>query len=108
MKELVWVFGISAAGKETFIRNVVNGKAAKAVEKLGWENLSVAASEASLQYFDHSSDTPNTKQRDEILTEVPELLKQSDVVLIKFQTNDSESGRIEKLNKLLPVNLPKS
>jgi len=102
MKELVWVFGNSAAGKETFIRNIANGKATGATEKLGWTNINVAISEASIKFIGQFNNDPITKHRDKILTEVPELLKHSDVVLIKYQSVDSESGRLEELNKQLP------
>lgn len=91
MKELVWVFGNSAAGKETFIRNIANGKATGATEKLGWTNINVAISEASIKFIGQFNNDPITKHRDKILTEVPELLKHSDVVLIKYQSVNSEN-----------------
>lgn len=105
MKEIVWVFGNSAAGKETFIRNFANRKAIVAIEILGWTNLSVTFSAASIKFIGQSNDDPITKQRDIMLTETPELLKHSDVVLIKHQIVDSKSGRPEELIKRLTDSL---
>jgi hypothetical protein len=102
MKEVVWVFGNSAAGKESFIRYITSNKDERLLTSLGWQELKVTASEASMKYIGQFHGDLVTEQREQILTEVPELFENSDAVLIKWQTVDSESGRMQKLKNLLP------
>ncbi len=102
MKEIVWVFGNSAAGKETFIRHMLTDESMELREKLGWQDLLVTASQASLKYIGQFDNDPVTQKRDEILEEVPELLTRNDVVLIKWQTVDSQAGRIDALLQTMP------
>lgn len=102
MKEIIWVFGNSAAGKETLIRHLLTDASMKLREQLGWQDLHLTASRASLEYIGQFNNDPVTQKRDEILKEAPELLSHNDVVLIKWQTVDSQAGRIDALLQAMP------
>ena len=102
MKEVVWIFGNSAAGKETFIRHITDGDDPALLTKLGWANKQLAPCHASINYIGQFDEDPVIQKRAMILDEVPKLIAQADVVLIKWQAVDSMSGRIEELEALLP------
>ena len=114
MKEVVWVFGVSASGKETFIRNI--GRYTDVQEQLKWINKSVVACEASLKYIGQREDDPVVSRREEILSQAPVLLDTAEVVLIKWQYVDSDALRPQRLKALLPnaqhriieLNVPKT
>jgi hypothetical protein len=61
MKEVVWVFGNSAAGKESFIRYITINKDARLLTSLGWQESKVTASEASMKYIGQFDGDPVTK-----------------------------------------------
>jgi len=102
MKEVAWIFGISASGKETFIDFVTKSKDRQLLGRLGWDNKIIKASPSSINKIGQYDDDPITLKRDQILVEVPKLLENSDIVLIKWQKVDSNSQRIEKLKSILP------
>ncbi len=102
MKEVVWIFGNSAAGKETFIKYAIESGDKELFTRLGWENKKVKAISASIDNIGQYENDPVTLKRDDILTETPRILEEVDVALIKWQTVDTQKGRIEKLMNLLP------
>lgn len=101
-EEVVWVFGNSAAGKETFIKYVTESSDKQLYDRLGWTNKKVKVAPSSIDNIGQFLNDPITLMRDGILTETPQLLQEADVVLIKWQTVDSEADRIHKLMALLP------
>lgn len=102
MKQVVWIFGNSAAGKDTFIRHIESGGNLALIEKLGWIQADIKHSKASLKYISQFRGDPITVRRDLIFKEVPKLLVNSNVVLVKWQGVDSEAVRIESLQAILP------
>ncbi len=100
MKQIVWVFGTSAVGKETFMRWVAGNSGTDLVRDLGLSGKIVLSKE-SLLHTGHVDD-PLTKQRVAILPEVAKLLKTFDTVLVKWQYADS----IMNLPNLLRSELP--
>jgi len=102
MKEVVWIFGNSTAGKETFIKYVVESRDEQLYARLDWKSKNVKASVSSIRNIGQYNNDPVTLKHDDILTEVPLLLREADVVLIKWQIVDSEANRIEKLMAILP------
>lgn len=98
MKEIVWVFGTSASGKETFIKHVVNDEPADLIKNLGWEDKVVSASDESLELIDGALG----ELRDRIIEKIPLLLQNTDVVLIKWQYVDSAAKRPQHLKDSLP------
>lgn len=101
MKEVVWIFGTSAAGKQTFVKRVLTDK--KLAKKLGWENKTIVACQESLNLLGHVGNEEIVKARKSITKIVPKLLENADVVLIKWQYVDSHNLTPEKLKELLPM-----
>ncbi len=102
MQEVAWIFGSSAAGKETFIKHAVSIEESEIRSQLGWANKKVVGAPASLEYISHFSGDPIAQKRELILSEVPALLKSADVVLIKWQGLDSKARRVERLRSIIP------
>lgn len=99
-KEIIWVMGSSAAGKETFIRRAVQDDAL--ADKLGMHSGAREACQASLEYIAQSPEDPIVAKREQILQQVPQLLEKAGVVLVKWQFVDSTAKRPDRLQRLLP------
>lgn len=99
-QEIVWIFGQSAAGKATFINAVTQESAIQ--QSLGWSAKTIASCQASLLYIGQSFDDSIREKRKYILDEVSRLSQDHDVVLIKWQHEDSTTHRIVTLQQLLP------
>ena len=99
MKEVIWVFGLSASGKETFIKYISASDDTELLSKLGLSTKRISFSTNSLKLIGGELD----EQRDSILSEVQKLLSSSDVILIKWQFVDSIAKRPQKLKLLLPT-----
>jgi hypothetical protein len=50
-KKVIWIFGDSAAGKETFIRAATSSVSSEVVSVLGWSTKAIAACEASIRWI---------------------------------------------------------
>lgn len=104
-KEVAWVIGPSAAGKQTFIHKASTDSSVKAL--FDWEEKEVVAVPASLEYIKQSPDDPISAKRNAILIQVPKLLDSAEVALIKWQFVDMEDPytdmkRVEALTEMLP------
>ena len=102
MKEIIWIFGNSAAGKDTFINFAIQNSESQKLSGIGLSNKKVVKSEVSTKYIGQYEGDPVTLKRDDIYTEVPELLKTANTVLVKWQIVDSKSQRVNKLLELIP------
>ncbi len=98
MKEVYWVVGESAAGKETFIKNMISGNLTELEEKLNIKNKKIIASKESLRLIG----VKLSNKRELILVEIPKLLKDADVVFIKWQSVDSKTDLMNRLKVILP------
>ncbi len=103
MKEVVWVYGPSAAGKESLIKFLLSNEGADLRNKLGWAAKRVAQCAESINYIAHSDDDPALEKRNEIPQAVSKLLKDADVVLIKGQTVDFDANFPKGLKEALPI-----
>ena len=101
-KEVVWVYGSSAVGKETFIRKITDERPYSLLKQFGWTEKKVVASTASLQLVIQSGSEPISSVREVILAEVPKLIEANEVVLIKSQNVDFSRTRPQRLKELLP------
>jgi hypothetical protein len=102
MKTIFWVFGSSAAGKQTFINSVLNNPNSKIVNQFNWHNKIILSSKKSLDLIGKSDNDPITEKREEILEEISQILNQGDIFLIKWQGVDTKATRPERLKEMFP------
>ncbi len=82
MKEIIWVFGTSASGKETFIKALLNDNDLQ--KALGIDGEQIAVSDESLNNLGKLD-----KSRAIIINEASRLLETHEVLLIKWQYGDT-------------------
>ena len=99
-KQIVWVVGTSAAGKETFLKTISTDDALQG--QLAWSGKTIAISQLSIVHIVQVYDDPVIQLRLGILDEVSNLLVDNDVVLIKWQIVDSDAGLPSRLLELFP------
>ncbi|HEX4774377.1 MAG TPA: hypothetical protein VH234_02580 [Candidatus Saccharimonadales bacterium] len=103
MKEVAWIFGNSASGKETFVKKITEGGEYEGVlQSLDWVGKTIMAAQSSLAFIGQYDGDPVTEHREGILTEVPCILRHADVALVKWQGVDSGTLRVERLRAALP------
>ncbi|MSU76454.1 hypothetical protein EXS54_03230 [Patescibacteria group bacterium] len=99
---VVWVFGDSAAGKETFIRAIVEkNPPQQLLEHLGWQRKQIVVCKESLEYIGQFKDDPTALKREQVIPSVVKLSKANDVILIKGQIVDLEASRLQRLKRRL-------
>lgn len=101
-KEIVWVDGLSAAGKQTFIMKVAEDRSIDLLTRFGWRDSKVAVSQMSLEIIGPLDDKAIEEKRAALEKEVVELAKDNGIILIKLQSVDVRAKRPEKLRSLLP------
>ncbi len=101
---VAWIYGASAAGKETFIRKIVSDNSLKIIDELGWSNRTIIACEESLKWVGQFDSDPKIEMRKQIPDLVTESLREKEniVLLIKGQDVDLEENLPLKLYGLLP------
>ncbi len=101
---IVWIYGASAAGKETFIRKIVSDKSLKIISELGWSNKTIIACEESMEWVGQFDGDPKIEKRKQIPYVVIENIKDKEniITLIKGQYVDLEENLPIKLYDLLP------
>ena len=103
LKEIVWVCGGVASGKDRFIRRVIAGEEQDVCRRLGWSSSLLAVSESSLNYIGRfPGDTEMTSLRHKITDDISTLDSNVEVVLIKEQRVDLKARRPEMLQELYP------
>jgi hypothetical protein len=104
LNKIIWVFGSSAAGKETFIKKIFNGSLIKLQKDLGWNEKKIIPIWESINFIGkYSNDTEVVKQRKLIIPAVKEaLLVNNAVILIKGQDTDIETDLFNNVRLLFP------
>lgn len=95
VKQIIWVYGTSAAGKDTFIKSLL--KDAKLRLHFRLDKSGLVVSNESLQNLGKLDDSRNV-----IIDEVSKLSKSNDVIILKWQYGDT---LLDSPNRLLD-NLP--
>lgn len=104
MAEIVWIYGSSASGKETFIRKLLKNPPAKIINELEWNEKKIISIEESIKYIGQFENDPIVKKRKEIIKKTKKIANQADtIILIKWQDVDLESGLFNKLQKETPT-----
>lgn len=101
-KEIAWVFGPSASGKETFINHVTQNTDSPIVKQLGWEGKKLTTCTSSVKHIAQFYRDPVAEKRKQIPAEVKKLLDTADVVLIKWQEVDAKANLPQQLYKQFP------
>ena len=96
MKEIIWVFGTSAAGKETFIEKLLIDT--KLQKTLGLSSKSIAVSKQSLVNLGKLDGS-----RRSIVNEVAELITLNEIVVIKWQYGDTLLHTPTTLHAMFPT-----
>ncbi|MEO6761704.1 MAG: hypothetical protein ABI220_05035 [Candidatus Saccharimonadales bacterium] len=95
MREIVWVFGVSASGKETFMKSLIQSP--QLARQFGWDGRKIVICKESLVNLGSLDES-----RTSIINEVSALFGTNDVVLIKWQYGDSLLQTPQKLQEMFP------
>jgi hypothetical protein len=105
--KIVWVFGSSAAGKETFIRKIAQKPPHDIVSKLGWDAFTIEVLEESMAYIGKVKGDPVERKR----LKIPSIIKhmrlsqnisQNNLLLIKGQNFDIAQNIPSKVRCIEP------
>lgn len=101
---IVWVYGGSAAGKETFIRALTETRPSWLLSQFGWNDHEIIPSKKSIELIAQYKGDPVGEQREELLAEVSQLAKKHPgaIILVKGQDIDLENTRQQRLKVMLP------
>ncbi len=101
--KIVWVFGCSASGKETFIKSMVFKKDFEIIKQLGWSAFKMIKIDESINYIKQSEDDVIGFKRVEIIDRVIEENKKNEktIILIKGQNIDFDNHLVEILKSKL-------
>jgi hypothetical protein len=98
MKEIVWVLGHSGVGKETFCRYLSESPKSKLIEQLGWTGMRIGLCESSIALIPRGHCEQKQDNRDKIIDEINDKFDSLEVVLIKWQAQDTQTGRIRAVS----------
>jgi len=101
--KIAWVFGSSAVGKETFIRDIVKKRLFEVSDRLDWNNKQIIPCEESMSWVVQEDGDGHEQRREDLVDLVINYTKAPDsVVLVKGQDLDLEADRLRKLKEKLP------
>jgi hypothetical protein len=101
--EIVWVYGSSGSGKETFIRHIIDNKPTELLKRLGWLGKKLQLCSESVNHIAQFYQDPVGDKRGELLDSVFRLAQnENSVVLIKGQDLDLKHKRLIRLREKLP------
>ena len=102
MNKIVWVFGCSASGKETFIKEVIKGN--EITKELDWNNMKIIPINGSVEFIKQSEEDPIEFKRLE-LVEIAALENQQNpnsIILLKGQNYDFKHNLVGLLKEKTP------
>lgn len=102
--KIIWIAGSSAAGKETFIKYIVEQQPKEIVKRLGWEGLDIIYSQESIDHVVQGEGDGNKEKRESLADDI---IKQSQklentIVLVKWQDLDYDNKHLLQINDTLP------
>lgn len=102
MNKIVWVFGCSASGKETFIKEALKGN--KIIDDLGWDDYKVIPINESMEFIKQSEDDLIELRRPELIDRVVEESANNSnaILLLKGQNYDFKYNLVDKLKERVP------
>lgn len=101
ISEIVWIFGISAVGKETFIRKLIEETPKNLIDKFDWKDKNLIPIWESIDNLAHYSGDKSGTKREKILENIINN-NESGIAIIKGQDIDITSGRVQELKEKMP------
>jgi len=105
--QIVWIYGPSGAGKETFIRYIIHNPSEDIISRLGWQGKKISYIKESVDYIGQYFNDPIVDKRKIIVDRVKDNIEDNDIILIKGQDVDFEMNILNDLKKLFPENTHK-
>lgn len=101
--KIVWVFGPSAAGKETFIRYVKDNQSQALLARLGWLGRQIVVCRESLDWVVQADDDGNELRRQNLGKIIEAYVRDNKgaIIIIKGQDLDLDYDTPNKTKKLL-------
>jgi hypothetical protein len=100
--EIVWVYGASAAGKESFIRSAPTNPVV--IREFDWQNKRIAICNESIDWVTHYPGDPiEEHERYKLADIIPRIAKNNDVILVKGQDIDLFLGTPLDVKHELPT-----
>ncbi|MFZ2310884.1 MAG: hypothetical protein WAW11_05065 [Patescibacteria group bacterium] len=101
--KIIWVFGPSAVGKETFIKYINDNKPEELLTRLGWVNKDVVICNESLDWVAHEDGDKNELLRKKLDKVIEEYSKKNtnSIILIKGQDLDFDNNTLNKVKESL-------
>jgi hypothetical protein len=119
MKEIIWIYGSSAAGKETFIKYILNKPHKELVKRINLENKNIQLLQESIDLIGEYNNDPKQELRLNIPEYTDKLIKKNqtlnqnqiqiqkiDTIIIKGQDYDLENNTPNKLKQKLKTQYP--
>src|SRR5579884_1198139 len=105
MSEITWVFGPSAAGKATFINQVIRPEAVGLRQQLGWKNNNIMPCQESLRWVGVKRDKkdPLVLRRSKLTSTIIAMSDCAEVILVKGKDVDLVNGGPNNLYRQLPA-----
>lgn len=102
--EIVWVYGNSGAGKETFVKTISEKKPVDVLERFGWAGKEIIPCKESVDWVVQAEDDGNKERRMNLPAIIGKLAdKPNSVILIKGQDLDFNDHRPETVKIALPL-----
>jgi hypothetical protein len=101
--KIIWVFGPSAAGKETFIKYIKNNKPAELLARLGWVNKNIIVCDESLDWVVQETNDGNKLLRKKLNKVIEEYSQNNinSIILIKGQDLDFNNNTLNIVKESL-------
>lgn len=100
--EIVWVYGASAAGKETFIHKVQTSHEIQGT--FNWQDKHIVVCEESIDWVAHfPGDLIGERERQKLVYIIPTLAESNSVVLVKGQDIDLSLSTPLDVKRQLPT-----
>jgi hypothetical protein len=101
---IVWVYGLSAIGKETFVRHVAENKPKQLIDELGWNDHEIVVCQESIDHVVKKENDGNKELRKNLEKVILKLSEAHSgaVILIKTQDLDFDFNHLVNIKKQLP------
>lgn len=101
--KIIWVFGPSAVGKETFIKYIYKNKPVELLNRLGWNNKNIIICNESLNWVVQAEDDGNESFRKNLNLVIEKYSKNNlnSIILVKGQDLDFSNNHLKKVKESL-------